>query len=129
MLSELCIVENSIIHKILAKNLEEFLNLFAEEEKTYCFGGKKWEMHLTARFAAKKAVYKLLGARAEIQWNTIVIRHDSSGAPHIILKGIAAEHADDLKVMRWHLSLTHTDQYAAAFVVAEGLEGGKSPLT
>jgi len=130
-ISEVCIVDTSLIDNILilAKSREGLLKLFAEEEIRYCYEKKKWNIYLAARFAAKEAVYKILGARAEIRWNTIIIKHHSSGAPYINLNGSAAVLARELQVIEWHLSLTHTDQYAAAFVAAEAQEGGNSPFT
>lgn len=86
-------------------------------------------LRLAARFAAKKAILSALGlqecqARPAVQLTDIEIRKSPSGAPYPALQGAAAAHADRLHITRWHLSLTHTDRYAAAFALAEGEEGG-----
>ena len=48
-------------------------------------------------------------------WVTV----DGSGAPSLRVTGRAAELAVELEITRWHLSLTHTDLVAVAYVVAE----------
>ena len=48
-----------------------------------------------------------------------VVRHGLD-APSLVLHRSALELADGAGVVRWHLSLTHTDQVAMAVVVAEG---------
>ena len=42
-----------------------------------------------------------------------------SGQPTVSLDGAAAATAAALGIRRWHLSLTHTQTVATAFVVAE----------
>jgi holo-[acyl-carrier protein] synthase len=74
-----------------------------------------------ARFAAKEAVLKALGAGlGACGFHDIeVVRDDASGAPSVALHGAAAALAADRGVTRWHLSLTHTETRATAFVVTE----------
>jgi phosphopantetheine--protein transferase-like protein len=115
----LYIVDNNIVDINLAKNADQFLNIFTEDEKN--FTGKKWKSHLAARLAAKNAVCSILGINIEILLTNVFVHKNSSGTPHIILTGNAAEQARKLKLNRWYLSLTHTDRYAAAFVAAEEL--------
>ena len=78
---------------------------------------------LAARFAAKEAVLKSLrvGAGAA-PWRSIEIHRDPSGAPSVRLHGEAAALAARAGVVRLHLSMTHTHQTAAAFVVASDEE-------
>ena len=74
------------------------------------------------RFAAKEAVLKALGAGlgacafAEIE----VDRDGDSGAPSLRLHGGADRLASERGAATWHLSLSHTDVRATAFVIAEG---------
>jgi holo-[acyl-carrier protein] synthase len=117
--AEICIIENSCIDNLFAHSTQEFLSLFTEEEKDYCLARKKGKIHLAARVAAKKAVCTLLGSHAEIQWPTILVKKMTSGVPYLLLTGRAADYAHALKITGWHLSLTHTAQYAAALVIAE----------
>jgi holo-[acyl-carrier protein] synthase len=73
---------------------------------------------LAARFAAKEAVLKSLHVGfGATPWTSIEIRHDAAGAPQVHLHGSAALLAEQHGVDVLHVSLTHTDVTAAAFVV------------
>jgi holo-[acyl-carrier protein] synthase len=74
---------------------------------------------LAARFAAKEAVLKTLQVGfGAAPWKSIEIRRSLSGAPWVLLHGQAALLASQMGVATWHVSLSHTNQSAAAFVVA-----------
>ena len=100
-------------------------------ELEYCKAHRSPEPHLAARYAAKLAILKVLGIEQVREQNgipltAIEIRRSLSGSPHAILLGVAAERARLLQIARWHVSLTHEGLYAAAFVLAEGSEGGSA---
>jgi holo-[acyl-carrier protein] synthase len=74
---------------------------------------------LAARFAAKEAVLKTLRVGlGAAPWHSIEIRRDPGGAPSVALHGAAATLAASRGVDELHLSMSHTHQIAAAFVVA-----------
>jgi holo-[acyl-carrier protein] synthase len=75
-----------------------------------------------ARFAAKEAAMKALGTgwRRGVRWQDFEVRNQASGRPTLLLHGVAAEIARRLGVERIHLSLTHTETIAQAFVILEG---------
>ena len=77
---------------------------------------------LAARFAAKEAVLKALGAGlGACGFHDIeIVRDEESGAPAVVLHGPAAALAAARGATTLHLSLTHTETRATAFVVAEG---------
>lgn len=75
---------------------------------------------LAARFAAKEAVAKALGAPAGMNWQDCQVVLDAAGAPQIHTEGTVAAVAESRGVRRWHLSLSHDADLAAAMVVAEG---------
>lgn len=76
---------------------------------------------LAVRFAAKEAVSKALGSGiGKINWQEIEILRDDMDAPVLILHGKAQQRAALLGFQGWSVSLTHTDRYALAFVVAIG---------
>jgi holo-[acyl-carrier protein] synthase len=73
---------------------------------------------LAARFAAKEAVLKTLGIGAGVTpWRSIEVTLDAAGAPSVVLHEHASEIAESQGVGHLHLSMTHTDHLAAAFVV------------
>lgn len=71
---------------------------------------------LAARFAAKEAAFKALGAR--FGWREVEVRREHSGKPRLLLHGRAAERAASLELKSWSVSLSHCRSYAVAVVVA-----------
>ena len=80
---------------------------------------------LAARFAAKEAVMKALGtgiggfALTDVEVRRTGGKDATRNAPYVVLTGTAARLAGAQGAGRFHLSLTHTDDTAIAFVVAE----------
>ncbi|WP_146341010.1 MULTISPECIES: holo-ACP synthase [Nesterenkonia] len=75
---------------------------------------------LAARFAAKEAVAKALGAPAGMNWQHCQVVPAASGAPRVEITESVAAVAQARGVARWHLSLSHDGDIATAMVVAEG---------
>ncbi|MGQ0631063.1 MAG: holo-ACP synthase [Sporichthyaceae bacterium] len=75
---------------------------------------------LAARFAAKEAVAKALGAPGGLSWQDAEVLTDSGGRPTLTVRGTVAERARVLGVSGWHLSLSHDAGIASALVIAEG---------
>ncbi|MGO9779347.1 MAG: holo-ACP synthase [Streptosporangiaceae bacterium] len=75
---------------------------------------------LAARFAAKEALAKALGAPPGLRWTDAEVVREHSGRPALRLRGTVAAAADRLGVARWHLSLSHDGGAAVAMVIAEG---------
>jgi holo-[acyl-carrier protein] synthase len=75
---------------------------------------------LAARFAAKEALAKALGAPKNLQWHDAEIDRGDDGRPLLTVRGTVAEAADKLGVRHWHLSLSHDAGLAVAMIVAEG---------
>ena len=74
---------------------------------------------LAARFAAKEALAKALGAPGDLSWQDAEVTTDDEGRPTFSLSGTVADRAAELGVARVHLSLSHDAGVAVAFVVAE----------
>lgn len=75
---------------------------------------------LAARFAAREAVMKAMGlGLGAFEFHDVWVERTESGRPVLRVSGRAREHADRLGVGAWHLSLTHTDHVAIAYVVAD----------
>ena len=75
---------------------------------------------LAARFAAKEALAKALGAPAGLHWQDAEVVSEESGRPLLELRGTVLARADDLGVRTTHLSLSHDAGIASAVVVLEG---------
>ena len=117
------IVEVDRINRLVAKYGQRFLDrIFTAVEQDVCLGAANQGQRLAARFAAKESVMKALGtgwARG-IRFKDIEIPSSEKQRPQVQLRGAAAERARELGGTTWHLSLTHVDRFAVAFVVLEG---------
>jgi holo-[acyl-carrier protein] synthase len=97
--------------------------IFTEDEIAYCDAkGSNAFRHYAARFSAKEAVMKALGLgwQKGTSWKEIEVFRNKNGQPQIRLTGSTAHTALKLKSKRILLSLTHSEHYAAAFVIIEG---------
>lgn len=74
---------------------------------------------LAARFAAKEALAKALGAPSGLLWHDCEIVKDDEGRPTFRLSGSVAARAVALRAHTVHLSLSHDAGIASAVVVAE----------
>lgn len=78
---------------------------------------------LAARFAAKEAVMKTMKVGVgSAPWRSIEVTLDDAGAPSVLLHAPTRELANSLGLTTLHLSMTHTEQTAAAFVVGTAAE-------
>jgi holo-[acyl-carrier protein] synthase len=95
---------------------------FTSAEAERCRASKSAIESFAGRFAAKEAFFKALGTGWGLggRWTEVEVVSAPSGAPSLRLTGRAAEAAAEQGVVRIHLSITHTDETAAAFVVLEG---------
>ena len=96
--------------------------LFTEAERVTLSGNPRSPESLAARFAAKEAVAKALGAPAGLHWYDCEIVTDPDGRPWLTVSGSVAAEASRRGITRWHLSLSHDGGIASAMVVAERLD-------
>ena len=75
---------------------------------------------LAARFAAKEALAKALGAPVGLHWRDAEVHRGEDGRPHLSMSGTVAARAEALGVRHAHLSLSHDAGIASAVVIAEG---------
>jgi holo-[acyl-carrier protein] synthase len=75
---------------------------------------------LAARFAAKEALAKALGAPAGLHWQDAEVVSESSGRPLMEMRGSVLARAESLGVTSVHVSLSHDAGIASAVVVLEG---------
>jgi holo-[acyl-carrier protein] synthase len=87
--------------------------LFTDGEKTLQLPS------LAARFAAKEALAKALGAPVGLAWTDATVVRERGSQPELFVTGTVAARAAALGVTRFHLSLSHDAGIASAVVVAE----------
>jgi holo-[acyl-carrier protein] synthase len=116
--------------RVLARRVRLAHRLFTGGERSYADAASDPVPRLSTRFAAKEATMKALGVGlgAFPFTDVEVVRH-GLGPPSLVLHRSALELAQRAGVVRWHLSLTHTDQVAMAVVVAEGGRRGSRGST
>ena len=93
--------------------------LFTEAERRTSSGNPRSPESLAARFAAKEAVAKALGAPSGLHWHDCEIVVDPDGRPWLTMTGTVAAAAKERGIQRWHLSLSHDGGIASAVVIAE----------
>ncbi|WP_310964995.1 holo-ACP synthase [Nocardioides terrisoli] len=74
---------------------------------------------LAARFAAKEALAKALGAPAGLEWHDAEVVSLPDGRPTFALRGTVRARAESLSAAAVHLSLSHDAGIASAVVVLE----------
>ena len=94
--------------------------LFTERERRTTTGHERSAASLAARFAAKEAVAKALGAPTGLAWHDCEILSAVTGRPTIEATGSVAAAALALGILNWHLTMSHDADVAIAQVIAEG---------
>jgi holo-[acyl-carrier protein] synthase len=116
---DLCEVER--IRRTLERTPGFEARVYTAAEQHYCRRARDPAERFAARFAAKEAVLKAMGAGlGACPLRDIEVARAESGAPSVVLHGAAARLATERGVANWHLSLTHTATTAEALVVAVG---------
>ena len=75
---------------------------------------------LAARFAAKEALAKALGAPVGLCWTDAEVLSGGDGRPHLRIWDTIQARATLLGVRDLHISLSHDAGIASAVVIAEG---------
>ena len=102
-----------------------FRRIYTDGEIAYCRGRAP---QLASRFAAKEAVMKALGTGVRgLRWTDIEVVRARGQAPTIRLRGTAQARAERLGIKYLSVALSHSEQYAVAFVVADSAEGNLVP--
>jgi holo-[acyl-carrier protein] synthase len=110
--------------KVLERRPGVAQRLFTEAERSYAGRFADPAERLAARFAAKEAALKVMGASlGALAFCDIEVIRSDEGAPGLALHRGAARLASERGVSRWHLSLTHTQNVAVATALAEGFGG------
>jgi len=117
------IVEIERIKNLLGKLGSSYeIRCFTEIERITAKSNANRIQFLAGRFAAKEAITKALGTgwSQEISLTDIEIQRLSTGQPTVILYGKCQEIASELGILKWVLSISHTDLIAVASAIALG---------
>ena len=116
------LVEISRIERIIDKWSEKFTGrVYSKGEIRYCSEMALPARHFAARFAAKEAFLKCAsrGMFAGIGLRDVEVVNGPEGKPELRLYGKARDMVDGTGITGSHISISHTDRYAIAFVVLE----------
>jgi holo-[acyl-carrier protein] synthase len=116
------IAETARIEQAFAKHGARFSRrIYSPTEIAYCEKFKNRAERYTGHFAAKEAAFKALGTgwREGVRWLDVEVTHRPSGQPELLLNGRAQELAQQLKVTRSAVSISHSDRYVVAQVILE----------
>lgn len=96
--------------------------LFTDAEIDYCERATRSAQSFAARFAAKEAFFKAIGIGwgQGVDWTEVEVISGPNRAPRLRVSGAAKRRIAELGVRRMHLSLTHSETTAAAFLILEG---------
>ena len=113
------LIEISRIEEVISRHGRHYLErIYTPAELEQC--GRRTES-LAGRFAAKEAAVKALGRGiGEIAWKDVEILGDDQNAPAVALYGAAKQRADELGLVAWSVSISHSQSHSVAVVVAIG---------
>ena len=113
---EVCRIEDKIARSDFFK-----AHVFSENEIAYCEKQKKPFIHFAARWAVKEAYLKAYGVKfiGNHRLPEIETIHNEDGKPFLKLNGKALEDFKEKKYTNIHLSISHTDSLAIAYVIIE----------
>ena len=116
------LVEIERVESLIERYGDAFLSkVFAPEEIAFCSTKARPAQHYAARFAAKEAALKALGTGVQrgMGLKDVWVAREALQAPRLCLRRGVERRAAELGIDRFLVSLSHTDQYATAYVVAE----------
>ncbi len=111
------IIEIERIQQAVSRWGDRFLNrVYTQSELAFCRGRVP---ELAVRFAGKEAISKALGTGLfGVSWREMEVLSDPRGKPLVRLHGRAATRASRLGLTDFAISLSHSRDFAIAFVVA-----------
>ncbi len=115
------IVEVKRIGDKLLRNEAFKTHVFSAAEIAYCEKQKIPPVHFAARWAVKEAYLKAYGLRfiGNHRLHEIETIHNEDGKPSVKLNGQSAVMHEVKKLGRIHVSISHTEIYAVAYVIIE----------
>ena len=117
------LVEIDRVGQLLERHGQRFLQrCFTEGELAYANGRRRQIEHLAGRFAAKEAIFKVLGTGwgQGVAWTDAQILRRPAGQPYVEMFGRGLAVAQGLGIDQWWISITHTAQHAMASAIGGG---------
>ena len=119
------VVDIARMRRILDRSKERFVaRVFTPAEQQFCDAHRDPVPHYAVRFAAKEALFKAIGTgwAKGVAWLDAEVIRERQEAPILRLHGEAQRFSELMGVHKVHVSLSHSDQWAVAMVLLEGLQ-------
>lgn len=124
------LVEIDRFRRTLERRPSLIERLFTEGERDYALQRNDPTERFAARFAAKEAALKSMGAGiGAADWHELEVVRNEEGRPSLKVTGRAAALAETLGIVGFELSITHTGSLAQAEVIALGGPGQRRMST
>jgi len=120
------LVEISRIRDLYQRHTKRFIErVYTSDERARIARLKDPAPYLAGRWAVKEAVLKALGTGLSggITWKDINVVREPSGAPRVLLGGVARARALSIGIGRILVSITHSRDLAAAQVLGVKMDG------
>jgi holo-[acyl-carrier protein] synthase len=115
------IAEVSRIEDKLSRS-EHFINhVYSPLEIAYCQKQNNPAMHFAARWAVKEAFLKAFGVKfiGNHKLPEIEVNNDEHGKPSVSLHGLTKKQFAERGFAHIHVSISHTQHYAVAYIIIE----------
>jgi len=115
------LVEIARIKEKIERNEAFKKHVFTDDEMAYCDAMKNPAMHYAARWAVKEAFLKAYGVKfiGNQRLPEIETIKDEHGNPDVRLSGETMEGFKEKGFAFTHVSISHTDTHAMAYVIIE----------
>lgn len=115
------LVDVSKFRAVFSRHPSFALDLFTEDERSYCESRRDPCIHFAERFAAKEAALKALGigitAGIDQALRDVEVSRSNSGKPALRLHGWVGKTSKRMRVCQAAVSIAHSAQYAVATVI------------
>ena len=115
------IVECLRVGRMIEQHGELFLTrVYTQREIRFCQSRKRATEHFAARWAAKEAILKAMGApwRRGMEWTDLEVGEEPGAAPHVLIGGATKDLARTLGIGDILLTMAHCRAYATAYALA-----------
>lgn len=100
-------------------------NTFSEGERKEASAANSKAEYYASVFAVKEAVFKAVASHTKekiFDFRIVETKHAEDGSPHIVIGAELQKLLDEAGITDLHLSISHEQDYAIAFVIAERRE-------